>query len=224
MTPTLGDPNASMTLFGFAASDGVAVTINLPTPGAVVNLAWVVTAQDGTTTNTYRVAVTREEALSTNAMLSGLDMNSEILVPVFSPTMLAYRSTLPASTAATFVTVTTAQEDATVEVNGAAVSDVGESNLVFLTPNDYTLITIVVTAEDGTTTLAYTINVLRGNLPKIPLARPLNRPLVSSRTRDLEGVEGAASGSASGASTGGLGTQSMASRAVSWVGSLFKRK
>ena len=218
MTPTLGDPNASMTLFGFAASDGVAVTINLPTPGAVVNLAWVVTAQDGTTTNTYRVAVTREEALSTNAMLSGLDMNSEVLVPVFSPTMLAYRATLPASTAATFVTVTTAQEDATVEVNGAAVSDIGESNLVFLTLNAYTLITIVVTAEDGTTTLAYTIDVLRGNLPKIPLARALNRPLVSAPNRDLEGFKGAVMGSLSAPQ------QSMASRAVSWVGGLFKRK
>ena len=167
------------------------------------------------TTNTYRVAATREEPLATNAMLSSLDMNSEILVPVFSPTMLLYSATLPASTAATFVTVAPAQEDATIEVNGAAVSNLGESNLVFLTLNAITIITIVVTAEDNSTTLAYVINVLRGNLPKVPLARSLSRPLVTDTTRDLEGVVGASIPPVSGTQ------QSMMSRAVGWFNNMM---
>ncbi|UUZ47827.1 cadherin-like beta sandwich domain-containing protein [Massilia sp. B-10] len=81
VTPTRSDANASITVNGVAvisgnASGAIALSVGSNT------ITTIVTAQDGTTTKTYTVTVTR--AGSANADLSALSLSSGTLAPVFA--------------------------------------------------------------------------------------------------------------------------------------------
>ncbi|MFZ4400321.1 MAG: beta strand repeat-containing protein [Bacteroidales bacterium] len=103
----------------------------------------VVTAQDGITTKTYTVNFTIT-APSTIATLVDLKVDGTT-VTGFSPTVLTYNVVLPAGTTIVpTVTASTASANATKIINPA-------SSLPGAT-------TVVVTAQDGTTTKTYTIN------------------------------------------------------------------
>ncbi|MDR3387286.1 MAG: cadherin-like beta sandwich domain-containing protein, partial [Rudaea sp.] len=79
VTPTLADVSATVTVNGTAVANGTASgAINLAV--GMNNVTVVVTAQDGTTTQTYTVVVNRAGALSNNASLSNLAISSGSLV------------------------------------------------------------------------------------------------------------------------------------------------
>ncbi|MCL2869639.1 cadherin-like beta sandwich domain-containing protein [Candidatus Saccharibacteria bacterium] len=111
----------------------------------------VVTAQDGTTTANYTVTVTREAA-STNANLSDLSTDG-VTVPSFSPNTTTY-------------TLATVENSVTSIDIAAVVQDTGKATLSgdlgtkTLSEGNNTFI-VKVTAEDGTTTKNYTINIRR---------------------------------------------------------------
>jgi uncharacterized repeat protein (TIGR02543 family) len=129
-----------------AFPDGDTVTLN---PGA--NTIRVrVTAEDGTTTRTYTISVTRTP-LSANANLGSLTVSAGALSPAFSAATTAYTALVPSGTSS--ITVTAAVED-----TGKATLMVLPSYTVSLV-SDSTLITLTVTAEDGTTTKEYAVTV-----------------------------------------------------------------
>ena len=119
-------------------------------------ISTVVTAQDGTT-NTYTVAVTRPYNIAT---LSGLVLSSGTLSPAFTAATKTYTATVPNATTSITVRPTATQANATIKVNGTTVASGTTSAAIPLAVGSNT-ITTVVTAQDGTTTSAYTVTVTR---------------------------------------------------------------
>ncbi len=118
----------------------------------------VVTAQDGTTTKTYTITVTR--AASTNADLSGLTVSQGTLTPVFAAATTSYTDSVTSSAASMTVTPTAAGTGAVITVNGTTVASGSASSAINLNFGDNP-ISIVVTAQDGSTTKTYTLTVTR---------------------------------------------------------------
>ena len=156
VSPTVNDDRATyaVRLDGAADEDGI---IPLSVGGNVISV--LVTAEDGETTRTYTVTVTRAEAppeLSDDAALSGLALSGVTLE--FDPATTTYAAEVGNDAAETTVSPTVNDDRATyaVRLDGATDKDgtvplsVGEN-----------VISVVVTAEDGETTRTYTVTVTR---------------------------------------------------------------
>ncbi|WP_295671378.1 cadherin-like beta sandwich domain-containing protein [uncultured Mucilaginibacter sp.] len=167
-TQSIANNEVLYTLIGTTfGGDGVQ-TFNLPDTGTASGaiplsvgtnvITTVVTAQNGTTTKTYTVTVTR--ALPANADLSGLTISAGILSPVFATATTSYTASVGNAVTSVTVTPTTSDALATITVNGAVVSSGTASGAIALNTGPNT-ITTVVTAQDGTTTKTYTITVTR---------------------------------------------------------------
>jgi len=154
--PTVTDSTATVTVNGTAVASG---TNSVAIPLVVGNntITFLVTAQDGTTTSTYTLAVTRVSSVST---LSGLAMSSGTLSPSFATATTSYTATVPNATTSITVTPTVTDPTATIKVNGTTVVSGTNSAALPLAMGTNT-ITTVVTAQDGTTTSTYTITVTR---------------------------------------------------------------
>jgi hypothetical protein len=99
-------------------------------------------------------------AASDNADLSALSISAAALTQIFQADLTSYDATVEFSEVSTTVTPTTADGGASVTVNDAAVASGSASGSIALAEGS-NIITVVVTAEDGTTTKTYTIDVLR---------------------------------------------------------------
>jgi Cadherin-like beta sandwich domain/FG-GAP repeat len=97
---------------------------------------------------------------STDASLSGLGISQGTLAPAFSSAVTAYDVTVAAAANSVTVTPTTSDAGASVTVDGNAVTSGAASPAVALNTGDNT-ISVVVTAEDGTTTRTYTLSIYR---------------------------------------------------------------
>ena len=162
VTPTTADANATIKVNTLAVTSGTqSQSIALAVGTNMINV--VVTAQDGTTVQTYSIAVDRASpALSNNAALSNLAISAGTLTPSFVPTTLAYTDAVSNATASITVTPTAADANATIKVNNVAVAS-GTSSVgipLALGPNT---ITVLVTAQDGTTVQTYTVTVNRAS-------------------------------------------------------------
>ena len=131
-------------------------------PGANV-ITIVVTAADYETMETYTVRVTR--GVSNDATLSSLSlmdsdgmaidlMDMDGMTVDFASDTMMYYADVDAGVDMINVMATATDSDATVSGDGAVSLDVGENT-----------ITVTVTAEDGTTTMTYTVMVTREAVP-----------------------------------------------------------
>ena len=167
VTPTVSDANATIQArvnggsYASVTSGSASSSLSLNVGSNTIDVT--VTAQDGSTTKTYTITVTR--AASTNADLSALTISSGTLSPSFVSGTTAYTASV--SNATTSVTVTPTKSDANaaiqVRVNGgsyASVTSGSASSSLSLNVGSNT-IDITVTAEDGSTTKTYTITVTR---------------------------------------------------------------
>ena len=129
-----------------------------------------VTAEDGTTTETYTVTVTRQAA-STDARLSALALadasdNAVALSPAFTSATTSYTATVARSVSQIKVQPTANDSYATIEYlndNDATLTDADTDSAVFDFDLDVgsNVVKVKVTAEDGTTTETYTVTVTR---------------------------------------------------------------
>jgi len=159
VTPTSEDANASITVNGSAVNSGsVSGAIALNVGDNVISI--VVTAEDGTTSQTYTVTVNRAMPLSNNADLSNLVLSTGSLVPVFNANTLIYTASVSSSTTSITATPTLADSNASMTVNGILTASGSASDAIALNVGDND-ISIVVTAEDGTTSQTYTVTVSR---------------------------------------------------------------
>ena len=140
-------------LNGVADQDGVVGLV----VGSGNLIAVVVTAQDGQTTQTYTVTVTR--AGSDDAALSGLSLSGVTLSPAFASGTVAYTASVGHGVTATTVTATAGDANVSVEVNLNGVVD--HDGVVGLEVGDGNVIAVEVTAQDGETTQTYTVTVTR---------------------------------------------------------------
>ena len=106
----------------------------------------LVTAEDGVTTQTYSVSFTLA-APSSDASLKALNYNG-IGVSGFNPSVYNYNIEIPSSFAEVTVTATANHEGADLQITQASNLSGSEAERTA---------TVVVTAEDGTTQLTYTI-------------------------------------------------------------------
>ena len=156
VTPTVMNPTATVTVNGVPVVSGSA---SAPIPLVVGNnpITVVVTAQDGTTTSTYTVTVTR---ISTVSTLAGLALSAGTLSPAFATGGLTYTASVPNATTSITVTPTVTDATATIKVNGSTSASGAASTSIPLVvgPN---VITVAATAQDGTTKSTYTVTVNR---------------------------------------------------------------
>jgi len=160
--PTAVDANAAITV------NGVAVTSGQQSPRFVVNVGdntfhIIVTAQDGVTSQTYTIVITKLREISHNAYLSYLQLNSNVEIaisPAFGYLTNNYTANVPNSTDSIKVMEVTADGGATATINGIPAAQRTPTAPIALNVGPNT-ITTVVTAEDGTTTDTYTIVVTR---------------------------------------------------------------
>jgi len=157
ITPTVTDATAAVTVNGTPVASGVA---SGPIALAVGTntITTVVTAQDGTTTSTYTVTVTR--APSAVATLSGLSLSSGSLSPTFAVATTNYTASVPNAITSLTVTPTVTDATATIQVNAVAATSGSASAPIPLLAGPNT-ITVLVTAQDGSTTKTYTVTVTR---------------------------------------------------------------
>jgi len=156
--PTASDTTATIKINGATVKSGNA-SVAIPLNAGSNMITVLVTAQDGTTKQSYTVNVTRAAA-SSNAALGSLAISTGTLGPVFSATTTGYTASVSNATTSITITPTTSDPNATVKVNGAAVTSGSASSAIPLTVGTNP-ITVLVTAQDKTTTQTYTINVTR---------------------------------------------------------------
>jgi len=155
LTPTVANTNASVKVNNVAVTSGTASgAIALAVGDNTINI--VVTAQNGST-KTYTVTVTRES--SNNADLSGLEISSGSLNPVFAEGTTSYAVSVGNDVNTITVTPTVSDLTATVEVNNTTVTSGTASGVIALAVGDNT-INIVVTAQNGSAK-TYTVTLTR---------------------------------------------------------------
>ena len=160
VTPTYNESHATITVNGSPVISGSASgSINL-NPGSNT-ITVIVTAQDGSTTKTYTIIVTRAQPpVSDDATLSALTASSGTLSPTFSSGTLDYTDSVANTISLLTVTPTVNESHATITVNGTAVPSGSASGLISLNVGTNT-INIIVTAQDNIHTKTYTVTVTR---------------------------------------------------------------
>ena len=122
-----------------------------------------VTAEDGSTTQAYTVTVTRAGPPSTDAALSALTL-SDVDFGAFSSDTASYTASVANTVSQTTVRPIVNDSGATYLIRIGAVTDADGTVSLAVGSN---VITIVVTAEDTTTTRTYTVTVTRAAPPSI---------------------------------------------------------
>lgn len=135
-----------------AAADSKA-KVSVDSPSLVVGentVTVTVTAESGAK-QTYTIKVTREQdpnyVPADNALLSGITVEGYVISPFFDPAVTEYIVWLPYETERISVSGTPADSKAKVEVRGGDVLLAGAD----------TPVRIICTAENGSTTLVYTV-------------------------------------------------------------------
>ena len=123
-------------------------SINVPAAGADANTQVItVTAQDGTTVKQYTVSVNKSAQANNDASLSALAVAGYTLDPAFTSDVYAYT-----------ITKAYGAENPADEAVSATPNDANaQAPVIALDGNAFT---VTVTAEDGTTTLVYTITIV----------------------------------------------------------------
>jgi hypothetical protein len=156
MTPTRTHYGAAIKVNTVTVASGAASgSLTLPEGGSAT-LSVVVTAQDGTTTKTYSVVVTR--AASSIATLASLVPSTGTLSPAFSAGTLGYEIEIARSLPTVTLASGTTQAAATVTLSGSTATGTASSTITI--GNGITVV-ILVTAQDGVTTSQYTVTITR---------------------------------------------------------------
>ena len=179
VTPTVNHSGASyiIKLGGVTDTDGV---ISLSVGNNVITVE--VTAEDGSTTQTYTVTVTRAAPPPTDATLSGLTL-SGIDFGTFASGTTSYTAQVADSVSQTTVTPTVNHSGASYVIKFDGVEDA--DGVVSLSVGS-NAVTVEVTAEDDSTTRTYTIMVTRA-APAAPAAPPSSNATLSGLT--LSGID-----------------------------------
>ncbi|MGX0000719.1 autotransporter domain-containing protein [Pantoea piersonii] len=142
------------------SSTSQTVTITVPSGSLEANgVAIRATTANGQISNLV-FSCTSASAASGDATLSGLSLSSGTLSPSFSASASSYSASVASSVSSVTVTPVVTESHATVTVDGTAVTSGSASRSVSLAAGSTTSISVVVTAQDGTTR-AYTLSVTR---------------------------------------------------------------
>ncbi|HEY0483119.1 MAG TPA: glycosyl hydrolase family 28 protein [Kofleriaceae bacterium] len=151
-------------------ADGT-IPLALPAPGATSQISVQVTAEDGTTTTSYTVALTRAPP-GTDATLGALTDSAGVLAFDPASPQTSYAYAVPAALSVGYMVTPTARDPhASIRVDGAPVASGTASAPIDLSAGAAT-VSITVTAEDGVTTVGYSlaITVIQATVPVTGIA------------------------------------------------------
>lgn len=160
ISATKEDPNAVIS--GSVPNEGQA-TIQLDGPGTSAVVSITVTAQDATTSKTYRIAVNR--AASSDSTLSSLTVNTGSLDPAFAPGTVNYSVKVGLLVGSVTITATKTDPNAVMSSLGSVIAAGGTpTGSVTVSPGigPNPPMEIIVTAQDRIKTTTYTVVVTRG--------------------------------------------------------------
>ncbi len=168
--------SAMGTISGVATSDNVTYTVSVTGVSGIGSLRLDVLA-DGSITDTpgnpmaaaYASGTPWVRSGSSNASLAGLAPSVGALAPVFDAATFGYTVAVVNSVASLTLTPIADDANATITVNGTAVASGSASQPLVLAVGS-TAIPVVVTAQDGTTVLTYTVTVTRAASTNASLA------------------------------------------------------
>ena len=178
VTPTTTDAGATVKVNGVAVTSGSASGPITLVVGANT-ITTVITAQNGATTKNYKITVNR--AASTNAKLLTLTTSNGALTPAFNNTVTSYTRAVPNATTSITFKPTVVDNTATVTVNGTTTASGTSSAPQSLVVGD-NIEAIKVTAQDGKTTITYTVTVTRAMgstnsvYQPVGMAKPVSSP------------------------------------------------
>ncbi|NPV70714.1 MAG: hypothetical protein HPY55_08740 [Firmicutes bacterium] len=203
LTPTVADPGATLKIDGEDHSSGTPATIDLS--GGTTTVTITVIAETGAEKE-YVVSIQRAD-VSSDATLGNLTVSSGSLSPAFSAGETSYTVSVGNSVSSIQITPTAGHEFAAIKVNDSAC-DSGSAKTVNLSVGANT-VTVVVTAEDGSTTETYTITVTRaassGGNGSSSSSTPAYRPTISGDRADVNaGAQVSTSTNADGSTTAGV--------------------
>jgi len=156
---------SAITVNGAPVASGSSKTIPLSVGNNVITI--VVTAPDGTSTQTYTLTAIRGP--SRDPYLATLGLSHGVLSPTFSHTTFSYSTRVSFAISSITFTPSTVDSTATVKVNGTSLMSGTASASIPLNVGD-NVIPITVTAGDGVTQQTYTITVNRATSPDTFLA------------------------------------------------------
>jgi len=159
LKPVSSSANSTIKVNGTTVTSGTTTAPIALAEGAQTTITTVVTAQNGTTTKTYTLKVTR--APSTNDNLSKMGPSVSGLNPSFSGGATSYTLSVSNATASMTLTPVSSDANATIKVNGTTVTSGTVTAPIALTEGGQTVISTIVTAQDGATTKTYTVTVNR---------------------------------------------------------------
>lgn len=119
---------------------------------------------------------------SSVATLSNLALSAGTLSPSFASGTTSYSASVANSVPSITVTPTTTDSHATVTVNGSAVPSGSASSAISLTAGATANIPVVVTAQDNTTAVTYTLAVTRAQAA--PVANNVSQTVTANSTND----------------------------------------
>ncbi|NQX61313.1 cadherin-like beta sandwich domain-containing protein [Paenibacillus qinlingensis] len=157
VTPTVTDGMSSLKVNDVASVSG-AVYGPIPLAVGANTITLLVTAQDGTTTTSYSIIVTR--APSSEATLSALTISPGTFQETFTSGRTAYTASVANDVTEITVTPTVTDSLSSLKVNDVASVSGAVYGPIPLAVGANT-ITLLVTAQDGTTTTSYSIIVTR---------------------------------------------------------------
>jgi hypothetical protein len=185
VTPSVMDSSATVKVNSTTDASGAA-SASIPLSVGNNTITVKVTAQDGVTEKTYTVTVIR--APSNIANLNALALSAGSINPTFAAETTAYTLTVANRIASTIVTPSVMDSTSTVKVNGLVVTSETASASIPLKVGA-NLITVEVTAQDGTTKKSYKITVARrgssvATLSNLAISRGNLSPAFNSSTFD----------------------------------------
>ncbi len=171
VTPTAHEPRATVQVkqgtgaYATVGSGSASAALAVPAVASSSTITVRVTAQDGSTTRSYAIALTQAAAvtLSSDATLAALAVSAGSLSPAFSADSTSYAVAVPNGTASFAVTPTVHEAHATVQVKqdtGAyATVASGSASAALAVPavSASSTVAVRVTAQDGTTTKDYVV-------------------------------------------------------------------
>jgi len=168
------------------AQSGAVQVITVPaSPGRIVTVNIMVTAEDGTQ-RLYRVNVSREGvpagALDANSRLAILQASGAPLTPPFNPAVTAYEARLPANVESVLVNAQAESPAAALTLDGQPLARGGRS--VPVAAGSTQTVLLDVTAENGTVT-RYTLRLTREGAPAVKPPAAGGAVLVRARNLQL---------------------------------------
>jgi ketosteroid isomerase-like protein len=158
VTPTAADSASVVEVNGFTVASGTASPpIDLAVGENTITI--VVTAEDGDT-DSYRVVITRRPPPSDNPALAALELTATELDQIFEGGITSYTASVGHFGASTRVVAEPAEPRAEMELAGEMLSAGEPSVYLPLAPGPNT-VELAVTAEDGSVTRTYEVEVTR---------------------------------------------------------------